>query len=119
MSAKLALSRLPFDYRVWRKIGFFRLGEMETTAYALKIFRLHEQECWPEGLPRDFTAFELGCGDSVASALTAAGRGARKIWLADTGPYASRDIALYKKMARELNAEGVTAPDISQALRIF
>jgi SAM-dependent methyltransferase len=115
IAAKLALSRLPFDYRVWRKIGFFRLGEMENTAYALKIFRLHEQECWPEGLPPDFTALELGCGDSVASALIAAGRGARKIWLIDTGPYASRNVVLYKKMAQELKAGGVPAPDISQA----
>lgn len=115
LSAKLALSRLPFDNRVWRKIGIFRLGEMETTAYAIKTFRLHETECWPEGLPPDFTALELGCGDSVASALIAAGRGARKIWLVDAGSYASRDVALYKKMARELKTEGVPVPDISQA----
>ena len=41
--------------------------------------------------------------------------GARKTWLVDTGPYASRDVALYKKMAQELKSEGVSAPDISQA----
>ena len=115
LGAKLVLSRIPGSSFLWRKIGIFRLGEMETTAYALKIFRLHEKICWPEGLPPDFTALELGCGDSVASALIAAGREARKIWLVDTGPYASRDVALYKKMAEELKAEGVPVPDISQA----
>ena len=115
IAAKLVLSRIPGGGFLWRKLMIFRLGEMETTAYALKIFRLHEKECWREGLPPDFTALELGCGDSVASALIAAGRGARKTWLVDTGPYASRDIALYKNMAQELKAEGVPAPDISQA----
>ena len=115
LGAKLVLSRIPGGGFLWRQLGIFRLGEMETTAYALKIFRLHEKICSPEGLPTDFTALELGCGDSVASSLIAAGRGARKTWLVDTGPYASRDVALYKKMAQELKSEGVSAPDISQA----
>jgi hypothetical protein len=86
LGAKLVLSRIPGGGFLWRQLGIFRLGEMETTAYALKIFRLHEKICWPEGLPTDFTALELGCGDSVASSLIAAGRGARKTWLVDTGP---------------------------------
>src|ERR1039457_5389892 len=51
LGAKLVLSRIPGSSFLWRKIAIFRLGEMETTAYALKLFRLHEKICWPEGLP--------------------------------------------------------------------
>lgn len=111
--AKIVLSRLPVPYDAWRKLGLFRLGRMDKAAHALKIFRLHVAESFPEGLPPEFTALEMGPGDSIASALVAAAHGAKKIWLADVGPYAARDVGLYKSMAETLRAEGINAPDLT------
>lgn len=113
LGAKLLLSRIPCSQWLWRQLGIFRLGKMETADYAFKIFNLHENMCFPDGLPSDFTILELGCGDSIASALIAAGKNVRKTWLVDTGSYASQDINLYKKMARDLRSE-TPVPDISQ-----
>src|SRR5262249_50288143 len=114
LGAKLVLSRIPFSKWTWQKLGIFRLGKMETAEYALKIFRLHENMCFPQGLPADTTVLELGCGDSVASALIAAGKNVHKTWLVDTGAYASRDVNLYKNMAQDLKST-TPVPDISQA----
>ncbi len=115
IAVKIVLARLPVPYGAWKKIGIFRHGRMDTSAYALKIFRLHAGSAWPEGLPQHFTALELGPGDSIAAALIAAGYGAKKIYLADVGAFADRDVAGYKAMAESLRREGVPVPDIARA----
>ena len=39
--AKLALSRLPLDYRKWSYIGIFKHGEMDSYKYAWSVLRNH------------------------------------------------------------------------------
>ncbi len=115
IAAKIVLSRLPFGYALWQKLGLFRLGKMDTAHYAAKIFRLHAGHAFPQGFPPGFTALELGPGDSIASALLAAGAGADKVYLIDVGAFAHRDPAAYKALARELREKGMNAPDIESA----
>lgn len=113
--AKLVLSRLPAPYALWRAMGLFRHGRMDRRDYALKIFRLHAERAFPAGLPHGATVLELGPGDSIASALIAAGHGAGRVWLIDAGDYATKDVALYRVLARDLADSGVVTPDLSRA----
>jgi SAM-dependent methyltransferase len=115
IAAKIVLSRLPFGYVVWQGLGLFRLGRMDNVDYALKIFQRHAGRAWPDGLPPDFVALEMGPGDSIATALIACAYGARKTYLADVGAFANRDVGLYRRIARDLRARGVAAPDIEDA----
>jgi SAM-dependent methyltransferase len=115
VAAKIVLSRLPVSYGLWSRIGLFRHGRMDRAEYALKIFRLHAGRAFPDGPPRGATMLELGPGDSVASALIAAGHGAGQVWLVDAGDFANRNVPLYRQLAQELVGLGVAAPDLSQA----
>jgi predicted SAM-dependent methyltransferase len=49
-------------------------------------------------MPDNFVCLELGPGDSLFSALIARAFGARKIFLVDSGDYATRDAELYRNM---------------------
>ena len=51
------------------------------------------------------TYLEMGTGDSVASALMAAARGAEKTYLVDVGSFATRDMGFYKNLAEALKSE--------------
>lgn len=115
VAAKIALSRLPVPYSVWRAVGLFRHGRMDRVDYALKIFRLHTSRAYPDGLPAGTTLLELGPGDSVASAIVAAACGAGHVWLVDAGDFANKDIALYRTLALDLVARGLNPPDLSMA----
>lgn len=112
---KIVLARLPVPYQFWKKIGFFRHGKMDQSAYALKVFQGHIAKTFPNGLPAGFTFLELGPGDSIASALVAKSYGAKEITLVDVGDYANKDVSVYKKLARDLKAQGLNAPDIENA----
>lgn len=117
IAAKMALSRLPVSHDAWRKIGLFRLGKMDTTQHAYRIFNIH-RECAREAgktLAPGFVAMELGPGDSVASAMLAAGAGASKTYLADVGSFANRDVKLYKSMSRIWRTQGVDVPNLDRA----
>jgi hypothetical protein len=39
--AKIILSRLPFSYKVWQRLGIFRHGYMDQSSYALHVFNEH------------------------------------------------------------------------------
>jgi SAM-dependent methyltransferase len=111
--AKVMLSRLPVPYGLWRRLGLFRHGHMDRGDYALKIFRLHVQRAFPAGLPQGACVLEMGPGDSIASALIAAGHGAGQVWLVDAGDFASKDVALYRALAADLARQGIAVPDLS------
>ncbi len=113
IATKVVLSRLPVRYGLWRRLGLFRHGRMDRIDYALKIFLLHVQRAFPAGLPRGASVLELGPGDSIASALIAAGHGAGQIWLVDAGDFASKDVTLYKALAEHLKRLGIAVPDLS------
>lgn len=113
---KILLSWVPGRHVILRSFGIFRHGEMDDVAYAHKIFKLHAERAFPKGLPKGFTALELGPGDSLLSALIARSYGASKIILSDAGAFASKDIALYHIAAAELREDyGLDVPDISSA----
>jgi SAM-dependent methyltransferase len=115
IAAKIGLSRLPFDYQVWQRLGLFRLGRMDEASYALRIFRLHAGKAFPDGLPEGFTALELGPGDSVATALIAYAHGAGKMLLVDVGDFARKDLDRYRRIAEHLVSEGLqAAADLSR-----
>ena len=96
--AKLILSRLPFDYRLWSKIGLFRHGAMDDYSYAWSVLEKHSSvlrkgSSW-EGL-------ELGPGDGLLSAFLAPAAGSTGLTLVDTGDFAHKDWSLYKKQVSQ------------------
>lgn len=115
IAAKIVLSRLPIPYAWWQSIGLFRHGRMDHAEYALKIFRLHSNRAYPQGLPPGATVLELGPGDSIASAIIAAAHGASQTWLVDAGDFARRDAHFYMMLALDLARHGLPVPDLTQA----
>lgn len=114
IAAKLVLGRLPFKHQLLRGLGMFKHGFMDDAAYALKIFTIHKNAAFPDGLPAGFTALELGPGDSLASALIARAHGAAKSYHCDVGAYASQDIETYRQLAADLRAAGLdNVPDLT------
>lgn len=115
LGAKLVLSRLPFAYGVWQRIGLFRHGYMDAAEYALGVFDSHLMRA---GIGKDDvnnkTILEIGPGDSIATAIIAASYGAKAI-LVDTGQYASNDVRPYLELSRLLDDRGLTPIDISSA----
>ena len=117
IAAKMALSRLPVSNDIWRKLGLFRLGKMDTAQHAHKIFTIH-RECALEGgkvLQPGFVVMELGPGDSIASAILASGVGAEKVYLSDVGSFANKDAVLYKNMSRIWREQRIEVPNLDSA----
>jgi SAM-dependent methyltransferase len=112
--AKLALSHLPVNYRVWQRLGVFRHGRMDHHVYLINVFNGHLKRAGYENGISGKTILELGPGDSVGTALVAASHGARAIML-DAGAYAVQDIEFYRGLAGELMRLGLSPPDLSQA----
>ena len=48
--AKLILSKLPFSYSQWSKIGLFRHGKMDSFNYAWNVLNRHRQQIPSEKL---------------------------------------------------------------------
>lgn len=115
LAAKLVLSRLPLPYRLWQSFGLFRHGRMDTHDYSMRVFRLHMERAFPQGLPAGATVLELGPGDSIASAIIARAAGASRVWLVDVGAFANPDVGFYRALAERLREQGLVPPDISQA----
>ena len=113
IAGKILLSRLPLGYEFWRRLSLFKHGEMTDPAYALDVFLRHFERLTP-GRP-EFVALELGPGDSVASAVVAAAHGATQTILVDVGPFARRDLALYRELAEFLAGRGLRPPEVASA----
>jgi SAM-dependent methyltransferase len=112
IGAKILLSRLPVNYRQWRKLGIFRHGRMDQYEYLIKIFNKHIYRAGLMGRLKGKTILELGPGDSIGTALIAASLGAKTIFV-DTGSYASECIDSYRIVAKALSDSGLNAPDLS------
>lgn len=110
IGAKLVLSRLPISYNFWRRIGIFRQGAMDDPSYAFGVFRNHFERVDFARKRDGFVALELGPGDSVVSALIAAAHGAHRMYLVDSGSYATRNMNAYHAAARHLRAHGLSTP---------
>ena len=112
IGAKLVLSRLPFGYAPWQRLGLFRHGQMDTSDYAIAVFNSHADRAGLAARLRDRVILELGPGDSLATAVIAATYGARAV-LVDTGAYARFNPAPYHSLQRELESRGLRPPDLS------
>lgn len=116
--AKIALSRLPFDYRFWQRLDLFKHGGMEQPEYAHKVFRSHFERADFSGKSGGFTVLELGPGDTLFSAVIARAYGAGHCYLVDIGHYARSDVLPYQAMANWLNHIGLVAPAIAGATNL-
>ena len=92
--AKLLLSRLPFNYKFWSKIGLFRHGSMDDNSYVWNVLSTHvefikETNGW--------MGLELGPGDGILSALLAPAKGSSGLVLVDAGNFAHMDVKKYHK----------------------
>jgi hypothetical protein len=85
LGVKMAIGNLPIPYRIWRRTGLFRHGEMLDPEYATGVVRKHTGRTT---LRPGFVALELGPGDSVASGIVASALGASRTWLVDVGRFA-------------------------------
>ena len=103
---KIIISRLPISYSFWRKLGLFRHGHMDSIEYPLKIFNLHIDRAFPDGIPPDAVILELGPGDSATSALLGYAHKASRIYLVDVGDYIRKDIDFYRLFSNHLKEYG-------------
>jgi len=118
MGVKLVLARLPFDYRLWKKVGLFKLGAMERPEYALQVFHHHFDAADFSRKSAGFVAMELGPGDSLFSAMIVRAFGGSRTYLVDVGHFASADVALYRKMELYLRQLGMQPPNLENCSTI-
>lgn len=115
---KLILSRLPFNYSFWQKIGLFRHGHMDKVDYTIKVFQKHIEH---SKLNLDDLSgkslLEIGPGDSIVSAILAASYGAKMV-LIDVGHFVREDVSFYKQTVLELKNRGYNVPDITNCISI-
>src|SRR5260221_10704475 len=57
---------------------------------------------------------EIGPGDSLFMALIARAHGATASYHVDVGPFANRDVSLYRRMAQYLRERGDSVPDLDR-----
>ena len=113
IAAKLMLSRLPLNYRFWKRMGVFEHGHMEQPDYAYGVFRKHFDRADFARKSNCFVALELGPGDSLFSAVLATAFGASASYLNDTGSYAGRDLAPDQALVSYLEEHGFRMPSLS------
>jgi len=102
VAAKILISRLNLrNYQFWKKFGIFVNGPMENPEYAINVFEKHYRYYHR----KSFTCLELGCGDSLASALIARKHGAERVYLVDVGDFVDRNIMMYESLALKLDMD--------------
>jgi SAM-dependent methyltransferase len=111
-AAKLVLSRIPLSYHIWKRAGVFDLGGMRRPQYAVDIFCRHFTSAGFARKDKDFTALELGPGDSLFSGLIARTFGAAHTYLVDVGPFASTSLEHFRKMEAHLRDLGLQPPSL-------
>jgi len=112
---KIILSRLPFGYSLWQKLGLFRHGQMDSSDYALKVFNSHLKRAGLEDKLDGKVVLELGPGDSISTSLMAHACGARSI-LVDAGDFMKKDVETYNDLAINLAAQGYKIPEITSEM---
>ena len=109
---KILLSRMPWDYAAWQRLGLFRHGRMDQSAYALGVLNRHVEAAGLVGDLGGKTVLELGPGDSIATAVAVWAMGGRAI-LVDAGPFASGQTGIYRDLERGLREAGLSPADLS------
>lgn len=122
--AKLFLSKLPFSYRFWQKLGLFRHGQMDDPERAVSTFERYFAKAVECRKLRDgFSCLELGPGDSILSGAVASAFGAKSVWLVDAGHFANTSINDFREVAQKLKRNGKELPisshtiDVAETLR--
>ncbi|MFT3912885.1 MAG: class I SAM-dependent methyltransferase [Anaeromyxobacteraceae bacterium] len=110
---KVALSRLPVPYAWWAKLSLFRHGAMDQHSYALRVYREHLGRAGAGRKVR--SVLELGPGDTAFSAVIGRALGVERSVLVDAGAFASRDVELYRELARHLEEQGSGRVDLLDA----
>lgn len=110
------ISRIPFGYALWQRLGLFRHGQMDNSDYAIRIFRWHLKNAGIVN-PKGMTLLELGPGDSIATAIIAAAYGAKPV-LVDAGAFVRTDMLPYMNLVSALSEEGLPPPDISECTSV-
>jgi SAM-dependent methyltransferase len=113
IGAKLLLARLPIPYGFWKSIGVFRHGRMDSAEYPIKIFHLHVERAYPQGLPPRSVILELGPGDSIASMIIGYAYGVSHTYMVDVGDFASKNVEFYRFLAADMKKKGMDVPDLS------
>lgn len=112
---KIALSRLPAGYGMWRALSLFRHGAMDRPDYAFSVFSEHHHAAGMSGRAGGFVGMEIGPGDSLFSSLIAHAFGAKATHLVDCGPFANRDLMPYLAMVKFLAARGLPVPNVTRS----
>lgn len=112
---KIIINRLPIPYSVWKFLGLFKHGKMDSCEYAIKIFNLHYSRAYENSEKKNITILELGPGDSIASALIGYAYGVSNTYLVDIDNFASKNINFYKRLSKKLKSLKLTQPNISEA----
>lgn len=112
IAGKIVLARLPVPYRIWRRVGIFRHGQMRSGAYAIRVF---EHALDHARLPsvQGMHVLELGPGDSLFSAVLARAAGAAGSIHVDIGRFADRDPEHYREFARLIDDRGYAVVDLA------
>jgi SAM-dependent methyltransferase len=114
---KVILSKLPFSYRIWERLGLFKHGGMTDPAYAYRIFEKHFSRVEFGRKNEGFVALELGPGDSLFSAVIARAFGAQRCYMMDAGAFASMEESAYKPLLEHIKTEH-PASDIKFGLTV-
>jgi len=112
---KLALAPLPVDYRALRAFSLARHGGMRSPGFAFDVFRRHFEAADFRHKAGGFTVLELGPGDALSTAVVAKAHGAASTWLVDVRPFATTDVAVYRRVARFVAERGLTPPDLASS----
>jgi SAM-dependent methyltransferase len=83
--------------------------------FAYDAFRRHFDSADFHRKRGGFAMLELGPGDSLAAAVVARAHGASRTCHVDVGPFATRDLAVYRAAADYLAERGLSPPDLSAA----
>ena len=112
---KIIISKFSIVKKIFVFLGFFKLGNMNSHEYSLKIFNLHYREYRSLVSESNKILLELGPGQTVSTALLAKAYGFKEIYLVDVGNFAKKDLTFYKILSNKLIKKGIKAPNISKA----
>lgn len=94
--AKIALSKAPVPYDVWRRVGIFRHGKMVNANYSRDVFKSHMTSIAARADANPKSLLELGPGDSVSTAIWACASSIEQTILVDAGKFATSEVASYR-----------------------
>lgn len=118
MATKLTLARLPLDYGAYKRLGMNIHGAMDDPEYAFQVFERHYTRWRSAGrVEPGWVGLELGPGDSLAGGLLAKAHGASRVYLVDSGAFATTDLEVYRRFGAYLRGRGLEVPELARAER--